>query len=223
MRGDQGPSRSKTCTVSSKAYDPSCYFHPYLVKKTDISYFQRNVWREASHLSSSTLQSQTRLLCYFQPPNHWFAPLLLSPRLPHTRVDMQRFAFLCPKHVFPLWFIARSGCSGQTCAPARSCICTSGSATHRGRVGEAWEEPAAHTRASQLFLVDWNNPMSSLRNCSGYRIYTGMKSIEHLQILSPTGPLLGPPGVEPTSYQRETSSPRNLSFPPVFSPPTCLI
>lgn len=78
-------------------------FSPLVSEKTDVSYFQRNLRREASHLSSSTLQSQTRLLCYFQPQNHWFAPLLLSPRLPHTRVDMQRFAFLCPKHVFPLW------------------------------------------------------------------------------------------------------------------------
>lgn len=31
-----------------------------------------------------------------------------------------------------------------------------------------------HTDISQLFLVYWSNPMSSLRNCSSYRMYTGI-------------------------------------------------
>lgn len=102
VRGDQGPSRSKTCTISSKAYDAFCYFHPNSVKKSDISYFQRNLWGQVSHLSSSTLQSQTPLY-YFKTQTHQFAPLLLSPRLPYTRVDMQRFGFLFRTHVFPGW------------------------------------------------------------------------------------------------------------------------
>lgn len=44
----------------------------------------------------------------------------------------------------------------------------------------AWEEPAPRTRVSRLFLVCWNNPRSSVRNCSSYRLYIGIKHVKHL-------------------------------------------
>lgn len=62
--GDQGvtfSALSTTCTVSAKAYDPCRYFQPSSLKNTDIACFQRNLQREASYLSGSTLQSQTSL------------------------------------------------------------------------------------------------------------------------------------------------------------------
>lgn len=51
--GDERPRRSKTCTTSSKAYDPFCDSPS---KKTKISCIQMTFQQESSHLSGSTLQ-----------------------------------------------------------------------------------------------------------------------------------------------------------------------
>lgn len=135
---------------------------------------------------------------------------------------MKRFVFLFCKHVFLCLVYNMAWLQWihphlSLCQELHQGLCHTPTAR--------WEKNRrAHTYcSSQPLLVCWKNPVSSLKNSSFYEIYTGIKYIKHLQILSTTGPLPSPPAVEPTSYQRKTTGPCNLIFSSIFSPPAFLI
>lgn len=113
--GDQGVTSSAlstTCTVSAKAYDPCRYFQPSSLKNTDIACFQRNLRREASYLSGSTLQPQTSL---FAVSKHYLTPPSLS-RFPNPRDCIQRVVSPFCTDVFIFIF----SCKGQARAPPQA-------------------------------------------------------------------------------------------------------
>lgn len=195
---------------------------PWKKKKKDprVPTFTGTLGEKHPTFQAPPCHPQTRLFVISEHKPARLRPFLLSPRLPQARGEMQRFVFVSREGVFPRW-VSNTGANPCPCQELRrrEWLCHA--------AGAVWVKRGRNSRNTRLHLgcslVCWNNPMSSFRNCGCYRICTGIKYIKHLQIWSAAGPSLGPPGAEPPSSRRKTSSPRNLSFSPIFSPPTVLI